>query len=363
MTRKSTTRATRFSQPEHNHWRLQEAKARFSELVRLAHSEGRKHSVMLKATLTVAIAWHAPQAMAQNYPVKSVRLVVPSSPGGGTDIVGRIIAPKLGEGLGQQVIVDNRAGAGTMIGNEIVAKSPPDGYTLLMGVSTLATIPSVYKSVRYDALKDLAPITQAVSVPNVLVVHASLPARNVKALIALGKAQPAALVAGSAGTGTNPHLSLELFKSMAGINVVHVPYKGSGPGIIGLISGEVALMFPSLPTAMSHIKSQRVRALGVTTATRTESLPQVPSIAEAGLPGYESTQWFGVLAPAGTPREIIERLHKDTTAALRSADVKQQLAGEGALIVASTPTEFAAYLRSETEKWARVVKAAGIKPE
>ena len=311
-----------------------------------------------------AIACCAPQlSAAQSYPVKPVRLVVPSSPGGGTDIVGRIVAQKLAESLGQQVIVDNRAGAGTMIGNEIVAKSPPDGYTLLMGVSTLATIPAVYKTVRYDALKDLAPITQAVSVPNVLVVHPSVPARTVKALIALGKARPGALVAGSAGTGTNPHLSLELFRSMAGIDLIHVPYKGSGPGIIGLVSGEVAIFFPSVPTAIPHIKSARVRALGVTTAKRADTLPEVPSIAEAGLPGYESTQWFGVLAPSGTPRPIIERLHKDITAALRSTEVKQHLASEGAIVVASTPAEFAAYLRSETEKWARVVKAAGIKPE
>jgi tripartite-type tricarboxylate transporter receptor subunit TctC len=250
-----------------------------------------------------------------------------------------------------------------MIGNEIVAKSPPDGYTLLMGVSTLATIPAVYKTVRYDALRDFAPITQAVSVPNVLVVHPSVPARNVKSLIALGRAQPGALVAGSAGTGTNPHLSLELFRSMAGIELVHVPYKGSGPGIIGLVSGEVAVLFPSVPTALPHVKAGRARALGVTTSKRAETLPEVPSIAEAGLPGYEATQWFGVLAPAGTPRAVIERLHKDITAILRSPDAKQHLAGEGALIVASTPAEFAAYLRTETEKWARVVKAAGIKPE
>jgi tripartite-type tricarboxylate transporter receptor subunit TctC len=316
------------------------------------------------AAISAAIAWCVPQqAGAQNYPVKPVRLIVPSSPGGGTDIVGRVVAQKLAESLGQQVIVDNRAGAGTMIGNEIVAKSPPDGYTLLMGVSTLATIPAVYKTVRYDALKDFAPITQAVSVPNALVVHPSVPARSVKALIALGKTQPGALVAGSAGTGTNPHLSLELFRSMAGIDIVHVPYKGSGPGMIGLLSGEIAVLFPSVPTALPHIKAGRVRALGVTTAKRAETLPEVPSIAEAGLPGYESTQWFGVLAPAGTPRTIIERLHKDITVVLRSADVKQHLAGEGAIIVASTPTEFAAYLRTETDKWARVVKAAGIKPE
>src|SRR5688572_15140269 len=259
------------------------------------------------------------------YPSKPVRMIVPSSPGGGTDIVGRILAQKLTESLGQQVIVENRAGAGTMIGNELVAKAPPDGYTLLMGISTLATIPSVFKTVRYDALRDLAPISQAVSVPNVLVVHPSVPARTVKALIALGKARPRELVAGSAGVGTNPHLSLELFRSMAGIELVHVPYKGSGLGIIGLMSGEVALSFVAVPTGMPHLKAGRVRALGVTTSMRTDSLPDVPTIAEAGLPGYEATQWFGVLAPAGTPRPIIDRLHRDVTAALRAPDIKQHL--------------------------------------
>ena len=305
----------------------------------------------------------AQDAAAQAYPSKPIRLIVPSSPGGGTDIVGRVLAQKLTELLGQQIVVDNRAGAGTRIGNELVAKSPPDGYTLLMGLSTLAIIPAVYKTVRYDALKDLAPVSLAVTVPNVLVVHPSVPARSVKALIALGKARPKELVAGSAGTGTNPHLSLELFRTMAGIDIVHVPYKGSGPGIIGLISGEVSVFFPSLPTAMPHLKTGRVRALGVTTPERAESLPDVPSIAEAGVPGYEATQWFGVLAPAGTPRPIIERLQQATTAALRSADVKQHLSNEGAHIVASTSEQFAAYLRSETEKWARVVKAAAIEQQ
>src|SRR5688500_5066804 len=198
-------------------------------------------------------------ASAQTYPSKPIRLVVPSSPGGGTDIVGRIVAQKLSESLGQQVIVENRAGAGTMIGNEIVAKSAPDGYTLLMGLSTLAILPAVHKTMRYDALKDLAPISQAVSVPNVLIVHPSLPVRSVKALIALAKARPREIVAGSAGVGTNPHLSLELFKTMAAIDVVHVPYKGSGPGIIGLMSGEVAMLIPTLPTAMPHLKAGRVR--------------------------------------------------------------------------------------------------------
>jgi tripartite-type tricarboxylate transporter receptor subunit TctC len=217
--------------------------------------------------------------------------------------------------------------------------------------------------VRYDALRDLAPISQAVSVPNVLVVHPSLPVRSVKALIALGKSRPRELVAGSAGTGTNPHLSMELFRSMAGIDLVHVPYKGSGPGIVGLMSGEVAIFFPSLASAMPHIKTARVRPLGVTTSARAETLPEVPTIAEAALPGYEAMNWFGVLAPAGTARAIIDRLHKETVAALKSPEVRKQLATEGAQIVASTPDGFAAYIRSETEKWARVAKAAGIKPQ
>jgi tripartite-type tricarboxylate transporter receptor subunit TctC len=315
------------------------------------------------AAAAAVLCWGAAGVCAQTYPSKPIRLIVPSSPGGGTDIVGRVVAQKMTETMGQQVVVENRAGAGTMIGNELVAKAPPDGYTLLMGVSTLATIPSVFKVVKYDALKDFAPITQAVTVPNALVIHASVPAKNVKSLIALAKARPRELVAGSAGMGTNPHLSLELFKSMAGVDLVHVPYKGSGQGIIGLISGEVAIFFPSVPTAMPHVKSKRVRALGVTTAMRVDSMPDVPPIAEAGLPGYEATQWFGVLAPAGTPRPIVDRLHKDITAGLRSPDVKQHLASEGAQIVASSPEQFAAYIRSETEKWARVVKAAGIKPE
>lgn len=317
----------------------------------------------LTAVAVVLACLTAPGALAQTYPTKPIRLVVPSSPGGGTDITGRIVAQKLTELLRQQVVVDNRAGAGTRIGNEIVAKSPPDGYTLLMGLSTLAIIPAVYKSVSYDALKDFAPISQAVSVPNVLVVHPSLPARSVKELIALGKSRPRDLVGGSAGTGTNPHLSLELFRSLAGIDIVHVPYKGSGPGVVALVSGEVALFFPSLPSATPHIKAKRVRPLGVTTAKRAEALPDVPSIAEAGLPGYEATQWFGVLAPAGTPRAIVDRLHKEIVAGLKSPEVVKQLSTQGAQIVASSPEEFAEYIRAETKKWAGVVKAAGIKPQ
>jgi tripartite-type tricarboxylate transporter receptor subunit TctC len=312
------------------------------------------------AALAAAALTGTQHAQAQNYPTKPVRLVVPSSPGGGTDITARILAPKLSELIGQQVVVENRPGAGTTIGNDHVAKAAPDGYTLLMGISTLAINAAVYKKLPYDAIRDLAPISQAVSVPNVLVVHPSLPTQSVKDFIAFAKARPGKLPAGSAGVGTNPHLSLELFNTMAGIDLLHVPYKGSGQGLVGLLGGEVAVMFPSLPTVISQIRAGRLRALGVTTEQRSQVLPEVPSIAEAGLPGYEATQWFGVLAPAGTPRPIIERLHKDVVAALRSPEVTKSLLNEGAEVVASNPEQFARYLKSETEKWAKVVKAAGV---
>jgi tripartite-type tricarboxylate transporter receptor subunit TctC len=316
-------------------------------------------SAVTVAVVLASVAY-APSSQAQAYPAKPVRVVVPSSPGGTTDIVGRVIAQRLTESLGQQFSVDNRAGAGTMIGNEIVAKAPPDGYTLLMGISTLAIIPSMYKTVRYDALTDFAPISLAVTVPNVLVVHPSVPARSVKTLIGLARAQKMKLTSGSAGTGTSPHLSLALFASMAGIEVIHVPYKGSGMGMIGVLGGEVDMLVPALPTAIANIKAGKLVALGVTTATRSQAMPALPTIAEGGLPGYEATQWFGMLAPAGTPRPIIDRLHQHVVSALRSPDTAKHLAGEGAEVIASTPEHFAAYLRSETGKWAQVIKAAKL---
>lgn len=316
-------------------------------------------SAVTAAAVLASVAY-APSLQAQSYPAKPVRVVVPSSPGGTTDIVGRVLAQRLTESLGQQFSVDNRAGAGTMIGNELVAKSPPDGYTLLMGLSTLAIIPSMYKVVRYDALNDFAPISLAVTVPNVLVVHPSVPARNVKALASLARAQKMKLTAGSAGTGTSPHLSLALFTSMAGIEVVHVPYKGSGMGMIGVLGGEVDMLVPALPTAISNIKAGKLIALGVTTATRSQAMPDLPTIAEGGIAGYEATQWFGMLAPAGTPRPIIDRLHQHIVSGLRSPDTAKHLAAEGAEVIGSTPEQFAAYLRSETEKWARVIQAAKL---
>ena len=300
---------------------------------------------------------------AQNYPNRVIRLVVPSSPGGGTDIIGRIIAQKLSEQLGQQVVVENRAGAGTIIGNEAVAKSAPDGYTLLMGLSTLAINPSMYAKLPYDALRDFAPISQAVSSPNILTLHPSVPAKTVKEFVTLAKAKPGSITFGSAGMGTSPHLSGELLRTLAKIDIVHVPFKGSGQSIISQLAGEIAANFPSVPTALPYIKANRLRGLGVTTSKRTQALPDVPSIAEAGVPGYEATQWFGVLAPAGTPRAIVERLYQETSRALRSAEVKERVIGEGMEVVAGTPEDFAAYIKSETEKWQKVIKSAGIKPQ
>src|SRR5258706_5985996 len=315
------------------------------------------------AVLPALLAFCAAGALAQSYPTRAIKLVVPSSPGGGTDIVARILGQKLSEQLGQQFVVENRAGAGTIIGNDAVAKSAPDGYTLLMGLSTLAINPSMYASLPYDALRDFAPISQSVSACNILIVHPSVPAKTVAELIALARAKPGSLTFGSAGMGTNPHLSGELFKSLARIDMVHVPFKGSGQSIISLLAGEIAANFPSVPTAMLYIKAGRLRGLGVTTLKRAQALPDVPSIAEAGLPGYEATQWFGLLAPAGTPRTVIDRLYQESSRALRSADMKERMTAEGLEVVGGTPEEFASYIRAETEKWTQVIKAAGIKPQ
>jgi len=301
-------------------------------------------------------------AMAQTYPNRALRLIVPSAPGGGTDIVGRALAAKLSEYLGQQVVVDNRAGAGTTIGIDMVAKAPPDGYTVLVSPSTLALNTWMYAKLPYDALRDLAPITQVASVPNVLVVHPSLPAKTVPELLALARKQPGAINVGSAGIGTSPHLSLELFKVMGKVDMTHIAYKGSGSATIAHLSGEIIAQFPSLPTAMGHIKSNRLRALGVTTAKRSPFLPEVPAIGEF-LQGYEATQWFGFLAPAGTPSAVLERLHNEAVRALKSPELAKIMANEGAEVVASSATQFGAYMRSETEKWGRVIKAAGIKPQ
>ena len=300
-------------------------------------------------------------AYGQTYPARAVRLVVPSSPGGGSDITARIIAPRLSEYLGQQVIVDNRAGAGTMIGGELVARAAPDGYTLLLGSTPMAINPAMYKKVSYDALRDFVPITQIVSVPNLLIAHPSLPVKSVTELIAFAKSRPGQLTFASAGTGTSPHLSMELFLGMAGLSMIHVPYKGAGPGVVDVVAGHVALMTPTIISALGYVRGGRLRALGVTSAKRAAGAPEIPTIAEAGVPGYEATQWFGVLAPAGTPRDIVNLIQSEIGRVLQQPDMKTRLSTDGADPVGSTPEEFAAFIRSETAKWAKVVKVAGVR--
>ena len=305
----------------------------------------------------------AQAATAQNYPARTIRLVVHSSPGGSSDILGRMIAQRLTESLGQQVVVENRAGASGIIGVDVVVKAPPDGYTILISQTSLAINPAIFPKIPYNALRDLAPITQIVDGPNVMTVHPSVPAKSVKQLIALAKSRPEGLIIGSPGQGTSPHLSAELFNSMAGVKIAQVQYKGAGMAVVGLLAGEVSVMFPTTPTVIGYLKTGRLRALGVTTAKRTQALPDVPSISEAGLPGYESTQWFGILAPAATPRPIIDRLNQEIVRIMQSPAMKQRLTNDGMEVVAGTPEQFGAHIKAETEKWAKVVKAIGLKPE
>jgi len=320
-------------------------------------------TVTAATLIVVGMVVAAAPVHSQGYPSRALRIVVPSSAGSGADFSGRLIAQPLSERLGQQVVIENRAGAATMIGTELVAKAPPDGYTLLLGVGTLATTPSMYKKVPYDAQRDLAPITQLASVANVLVVHPSLPAKSVKELVALAKARPSEIAFASSGTGTNPHLSMELFLYMTGTKMLHVPYKGPTPGMIDLLAGRVSAMATSITASFPHVRSGRLRVLGVTTAKRAAAMPDVPTIAEAGVPGYEAVQWWGLLVPAGTPAEIIARLHRDAVSVLTAPDIRDRFAREGMTVVAGAPQEFAAYIRTETLKWAKIVKSAGIQPE
>ena len=320
--------------------------------------------VALIATVVADSAAQTPASgSGQAYPGRPVRIVVPSAPGGGTDILTRMLAPGMTERLGQPVLVDNRGGAGSIIGNDLVAKAPPDGYTLLMGISTLAILPAMKKKLPYDAFIDLVPVTQAIAAPNILVVHPSLPAKSVKELIAFARRHPNEVNYASAGTGTNPHLSMELFLSMAHVKMVHIPYKGLGPGMVDLLAGHVVAAAATMLTGLPHVKSGRLRGLATTGAKRSGVLPGLPTVAEAGVPGYEAVQWYGLLAPAGTSREIVTKLHDAMTTVLRSPAISQKLAADGTDAVANSPEEFARVLRAETEKWGKVVRAAGIQPD
>ena len=318
----------------------------------------------VRIVIPALLAFIASAAHAQaQYPVRTVRIIVPTSPPGGADVVARSVAPGLSERLGQQVIVDNRAGASTMIGHEMAAKAPPDGYTLVMGISTLAINPATFKHVPYDALRDFTPITQAAIQTLVLATHPSFPARNVKELIAIAKARPGDVSFSSPGFGTNPEMGMELFLYLTGTRMLHVPYRGGGESILALVAGHVSVTVASMLGTMPHVRSGKLRALGVTSSKRVATASDVPTVAEGGVPGYESLQWYGLLAPTGTPKEILARINREAVAVLRNPDIMTRLANDGTEIVAGTPEEFGAYIRAETDKWAKVVKAAGIKPE
>lgn len=299
----------------------------------------------------------------QNYPTKPVRIIVPSVAGGGTDSTTRLVAPKLDEILGQRVVVDNRAGAASLIGSEMVARAAPDGYTLLAAISTITIQPSMQKSLPFDVLKDFAPVSQFVILPNMLVGHPSLQPKTVKELIAFARTRPGQLEFASAGTGSNLHLCMEMFLSMAGLKMVHVPYKGAGQAIADLTAGYVPFMITNMITGTRQVGAGKLRAYGVTSAQRSKAAPDIPTIAEQGVTGYEAVQWYGLMAPAGTPRDIIAKLHKGVVFALQDATVRERFLNSGADPVGNTPEEFSAVIRTDMAKWAKVVKAAGLTPQ
>jgi tripartite-type tricarboxylate transporter receptor subunit TctC len=314
------------------------------------------HSALLLAMLAALGTAHA-----QTYPSKPIRLVVGFTPGGGVDINARLLAPKLTEYLGQQVIVENRPGAGTNIANEFVAKSAPDGYTLLINTAAVAINMSLYKKVPFDTLRDFAAVSVFSMSPNILVVHASVPVKNVKELIALARSKPGALNFSSAGSGTTQHLSGELFKVRTKTNIVHIPFKGSAPSMTALISGEVDLSYANIPAIHSHVKSGRLRPIANLGPRRSDQLPDVPTMKEAGVSGVEVVVWYGVLAPSKTPRDVINTLSGAIIKATRAPDIKQRLLDQGAEPLGNTPEEFSKLLREEVEKWAEVVKVSGAK--
>ena len=302
-------------------------------------------------------------ALAQTWPAKPVRLVVPFAPGGNTDIIARVIAPRMAESLGQQVLIDNRGGAGGVIGSDVVARAAPDGYTLLMVSASHVINPAMVKKLPFDAVKDFQPISLVADVPTALIVHPSLPVRNVKELIALGRKRPDQVNYSTAGRGTVGHLSGELLNSAAKVRFVHIPYKGAGPALMDLIAGQVEFQFASLPAVIQFVRSGKVRLIAQAGVKRSSAAPDVPTMEESGLPGFVVSSGFGILGPAGTPRLIVDRVHASIRAALGSADVKKVFADQGADPVGSTPEEYEAFNRSEIARWQKVAREANIAPE
>ena len=318
---------------------------------------------LLSIWLAAATALAAWTAIAAEYPARPVRLVVAFAPGGSVDVVARLLAQKLGERWKQQVVVDNRPGAGGNVSAEIVARSQPDGHTLYMTSAALVVNPSLYGAVPYDPVRDFEPISLVATVQSVLVAHPALPVRTVKDLVALARSKPRQINYVSTGSGTSGHLMMELFRSMAGIEIVHVPYKTIGQAYADLISGQVPLFFPTAPGALPHIQAGRIRPLGVAGAVRSPALPGVPTIAEAGVPGYEAGTWYPLLAPARTPRAVVETVHRDLVQVLGLPDVRERLTGAGIEIVGGTPGQLAAHIRDEIPKWARVIKQSGARAD
>jgi tripartite-type tricarboxylate transporter receptor subunit TctC len=313
---------------------------------------------------SVLFALQAGSAAAQAYPTKPIRLMVPFPPGGSTDIVARIVAQKLGAQLGQQLVIENRGGAGGTLGTAVVAKAPPDGYVLVVGTtSTHVVAPSVYQKLEYDPVKDFAPISLMAVTPYLLVVNPAVEAKTVKELITLMKMQPGKLNYASAGVGSTTHLAMEMLKGASNTYALHIPYNGNGPAGTAVIAGQVEILFGSLPAVLPHAKSGRVRALAVGTPKRSPSLPEVPTVAESGYPGFDASLWLAIMAPAGTPAAIIERLNKETVAAVSSKETSEALDKNGAEPITSTPAELAAMIKDGVAKYAKVVKDAGVKPE
>ena len=317
-----------------------------------------------QAILALITVLGAAAALAQPFPARTVRIVVPFPPGGGVDIVGRILGLRLTEPYGQQVIVDNRAGAAGVIGTEIAARAAPDGHTWLLGtMGNLAVNRHLYPKMAVDPQRDLAPVTEVVAVHFVMVAHPSLPAKNVKELIALARARPGEITFSSSGAGGAPHLAGELFNSMAQVKLTHVPYKGSGPSFIDLLAGQVSLTSDSMVQALPYIRGGKLKAIAVLGPNRSPQLPNVPTVAESGLPGYELTNWFGLAVPSGTPRELVARINADVVKVLQQKDVRDRLVEMGTDVIGNSPQEFGAFIASESAKWARVIREANIRAE
>lgn len=315
----------------------------------------------VRLTCTALFAGFAGMAMAQGYPNKPVKLVVPYPPGGPTDIVARLVAQKLGEQMGQPFVIENKPGAGGNPGAEVVARSAPDGYTLLVATTAHAINPSLFSKLNYQLLKDFSPVTQLTSGPLVIVANPALPAKNVAELIALAKSKKGGLNFASSGNGQSTHLSAELFSAMAGVKMSHIPYKGSAPALTDVMGGQTDLMFDTMLSSMPHIKAGKLKALAVTSAQRSPIAPELPTVAESGLPGYEAIAWNGLLAPAATPKDVVARLNAELKKALEQPEVKQRFEAQGFTASWNTPEAFESFLKAEVEKWAKVVKVSGAK--